>query len=145
MHQDREKYQVEIPDCEYYRKLIKCQDACPVDTPSGSYVTAIASGNYEKAYTLARGPNPFVAICAWVCNHPCEAACRRGAIDDPVSIRALKRFAVEQFSNRHKDKYLDKSIEASTARKINKETDKKVAVIGSGPAGMAAAHDLACL
>lgn len=144
---ERPKYQVKIPDYEYYRKMVKCQEACPVHTPSGSYVSAIADGDYERSYTLARGPNSFVAICAWVCNHPCEAACRRGAIDKPVAIRALKRFAVEEFLKRHNDNYHDESLKLSTARGASKgiNVGSKVAVIGSGPAGMSAAHDLARL
>lgn len=144
---ERPKYQVKIPDYEYYRKMIKCQEACPVYTPSGSYVSAIADGDYERSYALARGPNPFVAVCAWVCNHPCEAACRRGSIDKPVAIRALKRFAVEEFLKRHDNNYHDESLKLSTARGTPQgiNTGTKVAVIGSGPAGISAAHDLARL
>ncbi len=144
---ERPKYQVKIPDYEYYRKLIKCQEACPVHTPSGSYVSAIADGEPIRSYALARGPNSFVAICAWVCNHPCEAACRRGTIDKPIAIRALKRFAVEEFLKRHKDNYHEESLKLSTARGAPKgiNVGPKVAIIGSGPAGMSAAHDLARL
>ena len=72
------KYKVEIPDMEYWQKMIKCQYACPVLTPAGRYVTSIAEGDYEKAYDFARLPNPFVYVCGRVCDHPCETACRRG-------------------------------------------------------------------
>ncbi|MBI5042534.1 MAG: FAD-dependent oxidoreductase [Nitrospirae bacterium] len=126
--------------------MIKCQDACPVNTPSGSYVNAIADGDYIRSYALARGPNPFAPICGLICNHPCEKACRRGSIDEAVSIRALKRFAVENFMKAtNSDIY--KSAELSTSFGSGKgvPTGKKVAVIGSGPAGMGGAHDLARL
>ena len=141
-----EKYQIKIPDIDYFRKMIKCQDACPVNTPSGSYVNAIADGDYIRAYGLARGPNPFASVCGLICNHPCEKACRRGSIDEPVSIRALKRFAVESFM-KATNANVYKSAELSTAFRNGNGifTGKKVAVIGSGPAGMAGAHDLARL
>ena len=141
-----EKYNIKIPDIEYFRKMIKCQDACPANTPAGSYVNAIAEGDYIKSYAFARGPNPFAPICGLICSHPCETACRRGSIDEAVSIRALKRFAVESFM-KTTDSDIKKSAELSTAFGSPKgiPTGKKVAVIGSGPAGMTAAHDLARL
>jgi NADPH-dependent glutamate synthase beta subunit-like oxidoreductase/formate hydrogenlyase subunit 6/NADH:ubiquinone oxidoreductase subunit I len=141
-----EKYQIKIPDMDYFKKMIKCQDACPVNTPSGSYVNAIADGDYIRSYALARGPNPFAPICGLICSHPCEKACRRGSIDEPVSIRALKRFAVESFM-KATNSNVYKSAELSTAFGSGKgvPTGKKVAVIGSGPAGIASAHDLARL
>lgn len=141
-----EKYHIKIPDADYFRKMIKCQDACPVNTPSGSYVNAIEDGEYIRSYAIARGPNPFAPICGLICNHPCEKACRRGSIDEPVSIRALKRFAVDSFLQAT-DSDINKSAEFSTAIGSTKPTltDKRVAVIGSGPAGMTGAHDLARL
>jgi NADPH-dependent glutamate synthase beta subunit-like oxidoreductase len=134
-----------------------------VSTDAGRYVQLIAEGRYEDAFLVARSPNPFASICGRVCAAPCEDACRRGAIDAPVSIRALKRFVTEQFgveSTRPdtQDRLADEAIlegnryaghmpmpfyrrqpaSAATPR-------RKVAVIGSGPAGMAAAHDLAIM
>lgn len=143
---DEGKYQIKIPDADYFRKMIKCQDACPVNTPSGSYVNAIEEGEYLRSYAIARGPNPFAPICGLICNHPCEKACRRGSIDEPVSIRALKRFAVDAFMQATNSD-LSKSAECSTAIGSTKPlpAGRKVAVIGSGPAGMTAAHDLARL
>lgn len=143
---NKEKYHIKIPDIDYFRKMIKCQDACPANTPAGSYVNAIAEGDYIKSYAFARGPNPFAPICGLICAHPCEQACRRGSIDEPVSIRALKRFAVESFMKATQSD-VHKSAELSTAFGSPKgiPTGKKVAVIGSGPAGMTAAHDLARL
>ena len=113
--------------------------ACPVHTQAGRYVSLIAEGKYEDAYRYARMPNPFASICGRVCGHPCEPACRRGEFDLPISIRALKRFVTERHgpeSRKPIDVFFNKS------RPNNAE---KVAVIGSGPAGMSAAHDLALL
>lgn len=141
-----EKYQIKIPDVDYFRKMIKCQTACPVNTPAGNYVNAIEEGDYLRSYAIARGPNPFAPICGLICAHPCEKACRRGSVDEPVSIRALKRFAVDAFmkaTNSDLSKSADLSVAPGYSRGI--PTGKKVAIIGSGPAGLTAAHDLARL
>ena len=69
----------------------------PVHTDARGYVRAIAEGNYEKAYLIARGPNPLASICGRICAAPCEAACRRADLDEAISIRALKRFVTEKF------------------------------------------------
>ena len=74
-----------------------CRAACPVHTDAGAYVTAIAEGRHRDAYLIARAPNPFASICGRVCAAPCETACRRGTVDAPVAIRALKRFVTESF------------------------------------------------
>src|SRR5512145_261677 len=99
---------VEVPGEQHHRGLIACQVACPVHTDARGYVRAIAAGDFEEAYLIARGPNPFASICGRICAAPCEAACRRGriptsdddgffsGIDRPISIRALKRFACER-------------------------------------------------
>ncbi len=73
-----------------------CTLACPGLTRAGRYVAAIAAGHDEAAYLIARSPNPFPSICGCVCAAPCEDMCRRGSIDQPVAIRALKRFASER-------------------------------------------------
>ena len=62
---------VDIPDTDYWKRQIKCQDACPVHTDARGYVRAIAEGNYELAYLIARGPNPLASICGRVCGAPC--------------------------------------------------------------------------
>ncbi len=90
-------YRISIADAEYWREMIKCQYACPVHTDARGYVRAIAEGDYERAYLIARGPNPLASLCGRICGAPCEAACRRGTIDQPIAIRALKRFACEQY------------------------------------------------
>ncbi len=113
--------------------------ACPVHTQAGRYVTLIAQGRYEEAYRYAREPNPFASICGRVCGHPCETNCRRGKFDAPISIRALKRFLTERYgpeSRNPLDVFPDKPGITRA---------EKVAIIGSGPAGLSAAHDLALL
>ena len=170
MEQDGKKYRVCIPDYDYYRNLINCQSKCPVNTDARGYVRAIAEGDYEQAYLIAREPNPFASICGRVCGAPCEAACRRGKIDEAVSIRALKRFVTERhgieaiangklsdrinlisssppaacsdISGLRSVTSHDRSALLSCARNGDR---KKVAVVGAGPAGLSAAHDLALL
>src|SRR5512136_2901603 len=90
-------YRVSVPDLSFYQASIPCQFACPVRTDARGYVTAIAQGDYERAYLIARETNPFASTCGWVCGAPCEAACRRGKIDEPIAIRALKRFVNDRY------------------------------------------------
>ena len=107
---------------------------------------AIAKGDYELAYRIARGPNPFASICGRVCGAPCETACRRGDIDHPVSIRALKRTCTERFGVEAVKDYRQ-TLAASTAPgSLDPEPrPEKVAVVGAGVAGLTTAHDLARL
>ncbi len=97
------RYRTEVPTTEYWRRQIKCQEGCPVHTDSRGYVRAIAERRYEDAYLIARGPNPLASICGRVCGAPCETVCRRGDIDEAVSIRALKRFVTDRFGG-HADR-----------------------------------------
>ncbi len=113
--------------------------ACPVHTQAGRYVHLIAQGRYEEAYRYAREPNPFASICGRVCGHPCETDCRRGKFDAPISIRALKRFLTERHGPESRNP-LEMFPEKPGI--IHAE---KAAIIGSGPAGLSAAHDLALL
>src|SRR5215472_11671425 len=113
--------------------------ACPAHTNAGRYVGLIAEGRFEEAYRLARDPNPLASICGRVCAHPCETACRRGEIDRPISIRALKRFLTEQFGP--ESKHPTNVNEGRGQKKL----PFKVAVVGGGPVGLAAAHDLALM
>ena len=128
-----------LADLDWLESNFPCMQACPVKTQAGRYVALIAEGRYEEAYRYARSPNPLASICGRVCGHPCESACRRGRFDAPISIRALKRFLTERYgpeSRNPVDVFSDKP------RLTHPE---RVAVIGSGPAGLAAAHDLALL
>jgi NADPH-dependent glutamate synthase beta subunit-like oxidoreductase len=111
--------------------------ACPVHTQAGRYVALIAEGRYEEAYRYAREPNPLASICGRVCGHPCETHCRRGKLDAPISIRALKRFLTERHGPESRN-----PVDVHPEKPVPRYSER-VAVIGSGPAGLAAAHDLA--
>ena len=153
-------YKVNIPDIEFWKSLVPCQIGCPIHTDAGRYVQLIAEGRNKEAYLTARSPNPFASVCGRVCAAPCEDWCRRGKIDAPVSIRALKRYVTE--------KYGVESLEPDTQDELFKNAKepgnkwrwhlplqiqvrkdvargKRVAVIGSGPAGLSCAHDLALM
>src|SRR5512139_209795 len=88
---------VALPDLDHWKAQVKCQVGCPVATDAGRYVQLIAEGRDEEAYLVARSPNPFASVCGRVCAAPCEDACRRGSVDAPISIRALKRFVTERY------------------------------------------------
>jgi formate dehydrogenase (NADP+) beta subunit len=128
-----------LVDLEWLESNFPCMQACPVHTQAGRYVSLIAQGRYEEAYRYARSPNPFASICGRVCGHPCEPACRRGQFDSPISIRALKRFVTERYGPESRNPI---DVFGGKPEVVHSE---KVAVIGSGPAGMSAAHDLALL
>ncbi len=128
-----------LVDLDWLESNFPCMQACPVHTQAGRYVSLIADGKYEDAYRYARVPNPFASICGRVCGHPCETACRRGQFDSPISIRALKRFVTERYGPESRNP-LD-----VFAGKVRPSRPEKIAIIGSGPAGMSAAHDLALL
>jgi formate dehydrogenase beta subunit len=119
-----------------------CMAACPVHTEAGRYVALIAEGKYREAYHVARRPNPFASICGRICAAPCEPACRRGTIDEPISIRALKRFVCERYGV---ESMVDLERLKEVFGKFVRKNGIKVAVIGAGPAGMSCAHDLALL
>ncbi len=143
------QYKVCLVDNEYLGNNFNCNQGCPVNTRAGAYVQAINNGNFEKAYAIARGPNPFASICGRVCAHPCEEVCRKGVVEkDPISIRALKRFVTERYGVESRQILaLKNTLQFSTAPgSLHPEkTGKKVAIIGSGPAGLSCVHDLARL
>jgi len=129
-----------LVDLDWLESNFPCMQACPVHTQAGRYVTLIAQGRYEDAYRYARQPNPFASICGRVCGHPCETACRRVMLDSPISIRALKRFVTERYGPESRN-----PIDVFPEKPKVSHPSDKVAVIGSGPAGLSAAHDLALL
>ena len=106
-----------------------CQVACPAGTDAGRYVGLIAQGRYDEAYAVAAEVNPFPSVCGWICTAPCEPACRRGTLDEPVAIRDLKRFATELGNL--------PPIPAPARKR-----EQKVAIVGGGPAGMSVAYYL---
>jgi NADPH-dependent glutamate synthase beta subunit-like oxidoreductase/NAD-dependent dihydropyrimidine dehydrogenase PreA subunit len=134
-----DKQRTQLVDLDWLESNFPCMQACPVHTQAGRYVSLIAEGRYEEAYRYARLPNPLASICGRVCGHPCETACRRGHFDAPISIRALKRFVTERYGPESRTP-LD--VFPAQPKVTHPE---RVAVIGSGPAGLAAAHDLALL
>jgi NADPH-dependent glutamate synthase beta subunit-like oxidoreductase len=127
-----------LPDLEFFDENIPCLAACPVHTNAGLYVAAIADGDDERAYLTARMPNPFASVCGRVCAAPCEDACRRGQIDRPIAIRALKRFLTEEYGPEMGDDETWRKVAAPP----DQELPRSIGIVGGGPAGMACAHDL---
>jgi len=110
-----------------------CQSACPLGTEAWRYVAHLGRGEYEEAYRVIRETNPFPSVCARVCDHHCEEHCRLGTTGaPPVAIRALKRFVTD---------HVDPAVYQPARRKPDGDR-KRVAVVGSGPAGLTAAHYL---
>ncbi len=109
-----------------------CMRACPAGTDCQGYVGLIANGEFEKANELIKDRIPLPASIGRVCPHPCEDACRRALVDEPVSIAALKRFAGDY----------DLSADENFIPEIEEETGKSVAIIGGGPMGLSAAYFL---
>jgi NADPH-dependent glutamate synthase beta subunit-like oxidoreductase len=134
---------------------------CPVRTDAGRYVQLIAEGEFREAFLTARSPNPFASVCGRVCAAPCEDLCRRGHFDAPVSIRALKRFVTERFGAESRQPDTFQALRQGEKEPGNKwrwhlpqllESElfdvgrqRKMAVIGAGPAGLGCAHDLALM
>lgn len=129
-------------DLQWLDSNFPCMAACPVHTEAGRYVALIEEGRYREAYHVARRPNPFASICGRICAAPCETSCRRGTIDQPIAIRALKRFVCEQFGV---ESMVDLERLKEVFGKTVQKNGKKVAVVGAGPAGLSCAHDLALL
>jgi formate dehydrogenase major subunit len=109
-----------------------CVLACPAQTDCQGYVGLIANGEYEEALELVKDKIPLPASLGRVCPHPCEEECRRGLIDEPVSIQWLKRFAADQ----------DLDGEDRFIPEVGEDTGKSVAIIGGGPMGLSAAYFL---
>jgi formate dehydrogenase (NADP+) beta subunit len=133
------RYKDKKVDRDWLNTNFPCMMACPAHTNAGRYVALIAEGRFEEAYKFARDPNPLASICGRVCAHPCETACRRGDIDRPIAIRALKRFLTERHGPESKH-----SVDIN-ARRCQNRLPFKVAVVGGGPVGLSAAHDLALM
>ena len=116
----------------YLEDRPSCIIGCPAGVDIKAYVNLIGDKRYEDAVSIIRQANPFPGICGRVCTHPCEEECGRKDIDDPVSIRVLKRFAADYELSRKK--------QGLAIEQINLQ---KIAIVGSGPAGLTAANDLA--
>ena len=108
-----------------------CRLACPAGIDVPRYIRLVGDGRYDEAVAVIRERVPLPSVCAYVCHAPCESICRRGTLRDrPIAIEALKRFAV------------DHSAAGEQCAPLRKETGKRVAVVGSGPAGLSAAYYL---
>lgn len=120
--------------CGFDREArVPCVSGCPAHVDIPGYISLVEAGRYADAVKVIRKNNPLPLVCGLVCEHPCEMHCRRGMVDDPMNILALKRFAVEHSDlNDHKPYVAD-------------NTGKRVAVIGGGPAGLSCAYYLAVM
>jgi NADH-quinone oxidoreductase subunit F len=107
-----------------------CQHTCPIDTEAPQYIAYIAHDDFDRAYDIILKDNPLLNVCARVCHHPCETKCRAGQGGKPIAIRELKRAAIEHSNGRKRPK-------------TKKPSGDKVAIVGSGPSGLMAAHALA--
>jgi NADPH-dependent glutamate synthase beta subunit-like oxidoreductase len=111
-----------------------CQEACPIGQDVRGYIERIAAGKPEEALAIVRESNPLPSVCGFICSRPCEEACLREWMDDPLSIRVLKRYLMEHPS-------MEKPGPSSPSPRM----ERPISIIGSGPAGLAAAHALACM
>ena len=114
-------------------KLSPCEEACPIGMNIPSYVIAVSGGKFKEALEVIRQTNPLPSVCGRVCHHPCEEACNRKLMDDPVAIRGLKRFVMDALEGQKE------------VTPFPRTREEEIAVIGSGPAGLTAAYDLALL
>ncbi|CAA7601105.1 Adrenodoxin reductase family signature [Acididesulfobacillus acetoxydans] len=122
----------DVKSGERETNLVPCRGTCPAGIDVPRYVDYVARGEYGKALAVVREKVPFPGVLGRVCFHPCEDACRRGQVSEAVAICRLKRFAADHGGVAWKER-----------RKPARPTGKKVAVVGSGPAGLTAAHYLA--
>jgi 2-oxoacid:acceptor oxidoreductase delta subunit (pyruvate/2-ketoisovalerate family) len=118
----------------YEDKTPPCSAACPAGNDIVAFIQKIAQEDFEGAWNIIKEENPFPGVCGRVCFHPCESKCNRGSFDEPVAIHALERFVADFASRLNK-----KTGKAGEKRK------ERVAIIGSGPAGMSCAFHLARL
>ena len=110
-----------------------CKVGCPARNDVQGYVGLAAKGKYQEAIQLIKNTSPFPSVCGRVCPHPCESDCNRNQIDEPVSIRSIERFLADQ----------DLSSKNPYVPEVKEARDEKIAIIGSGPAGLTAAYFLA--
>jgi len=122
----------QFPDREGIVQLPPCTAACPVGTDARRYVGLIFQGRYEEAMEVITANNVIASVCAYICAHPCEDACRRQYLEGPLAIRALKRFVMDNTREYRRRNY----------RRATLNRPQRVAIVGSGPAGLGAAREL---
>lgn len=110
-----------------------CKVACPAHISVQGYLQKAAEGDYLGALKVIKKDNPFPAVCGRICSHPCEQACTRGAVDNPIAIDAVKMFIADR-ENQEETRFVPEKLE---------DRSEKVAIIGSGPAGLTCAYYLA--
>ena len=106
-----------------------CVETCPANIDIQTYLSHVADGNFEAAIRVIKDRNPFPSVCGRVCPHPCETACRRNLVDEPVAINYVKRFAADW----------DMARDKPWIPRVGEPTGKRVAIVGSGPSGLSAA------
>ena len=111
----------------------KCENACPINQDISTYIALVSEGKIEEAYKVIRQRNPIPIVLGRVCHHPCEGKCERGKLDEAVAIRHVKRFVADYAYENHFE-YIPQ---------VKQNRDEKIAIVGSGPAGLSAAYDLA--
>lgn len=111
-----------------------CKTKCPAHIAVQGYIKKAAQGKYDEALAIIKKENPFPAVCGRICNHVCEDACTRGRIDQPIAIDEIKKFIAER-ELKKETRYVPP--------KMHDYSDKKIAVVGSGPAGLSCAYYLA--
>lgn len=113
-------------------RLMPCAGNCPANVDARGQAFLIADDRVYEAYELVRERNILPGVLGRICHHPCESACRRNRYDEPISIRPLHRFAFEEY----------RKVAAERIKPLPQTRDQRVAIIGSGPSGLTAAHDL---
>ncbi|MHA2390959.1 MAG: FAD-dependent oxidoreductase [Promethearchaeota archaeon] len=137
---DKDKCREEVPcgiiskekmgaDFTYGESQAPCQTACPVHLHIPAYTALIAKGKFKESLDLIRRKMPLPSVCGRVCLHPCEEVCARKEVDQAIAIEALKGFVAD-------------NVNEELPKRIEQTQTEKVAIIGSGPAGLAAAYDL---
>ncbi len=114
------------------RGYAPCRVACPAGVNAQGYVSLISRGKFKEALGVLRRTMPFAGVCGRVCTHPCELDCERATVDEPVAIRSLKRFMADY----------ELRVGREKATPMEKTKEEKVAIVGSGPAGLACGYDL---
>jgi len=115
------------------RGISPCRDACPAHQRAQGYIALIREGRWADALRVIKMDNPFPGICGRICNHRCETACNRAQVDEPINIRALKRFVTDKVYAEPRQPVEKVEI---------KYLDKRVAILGAGPCGLTAAQDI---
>jgi heterodisulfide reductase subunit A-like polyferredoxin len=128
-------YPQAVPNAYAIEKLgiAPCRDACPAGQRAQGYIALIQEGRWQDAMRVIKMDNPFPGICGRICNHRCESACNRGSVDEPVNIRALKRFVTDKVYAEERQPVEPVEI---------KYPDQPVAIIGAGPCGLTTAQDI---